>query len=1009
MSDTQPSPTEKSKKLHVRIPKEYSSSSSSSDENTNDSKQKKGWNWRSMMVLPARLQWIPANWTWSKIKAALRCAVVAWLSGVVFVIPRVEVFLGNACFLLLIASVLSPPSDPFISVLERELLILLFVAIAWGWSCLGMKLADLARNFHDPNVTVRMAATGQYVEGGSSVVIAVFLFLGSAFFLYIKARMGPGPYLFASIFACICLGSIFIFPSTMSTEYTTRLQGILAPLQNAISTHKTFLTSTSSQNPSPHAPDFLTVTKSITDLTKKSEAGLVPLAAASRLLSNDLEVDGRAHGMRGYFELVELSRERLAVGTPFGTPSVSRVQTPAVSRRPSLDFERERGRGEVARTEHAVGTFESQRYMDLENVKFGEPGAVRYTERSMVLLGVSAGPLLGVCEESVGVLRAWFGDVGGSRGVGGGIASGGGGGGGAERLGRLGRAWRVLDEFRRDVRHEVLEPYLPLFSDEERPEGVDVPPHHYLFHCYVYQYHLMQFAGVVLEMLDAVLHLEETRDKPRLWTPIRRLFKWNKYDVPENIENDDDEDPDVIQGLHPIEPMDLGMPTQRDPDALPPRNAFEWVMTLFYHAASSFTHGNTLFAVKAGVFTVLLALPFLIRHSAEFAYKNRVVWAIIMGQLTIARFRGDTAFGLTARIVSTFAGGVVGMVMWYTSTGSGHGNPYGLAAVFFVCFPFFFYARLYWAVHPMINIIFFVTASLVVGYSYQDEHVITPSSPGVGFTVAWKRFTLVTVGVFCAFIISFLPPSTTLRKYQRNLLATSSQELGAIYCSIISFANAHDEHEIQDIVTSLIAVRSKLNRSIFMKANVVYEFSLRGRWPAQRYQQVLDLQLQLAYSLSNLMSIMEHLEPKWTRAFLRRTRFMDSDFQGDVLAVYTMISSSLRTGEPLPQVTPSPLVHRFLARMHGLEVIHRESEEDYGLPRTLTLETLRNEQYMMFCVGVSVAFGIVNRLDKLMVATKEIVGEQYHIHGLGVRAGIELGPRARASATMGQFRPPRDV
>ena len=41
----------------------------------------------------------------------------------------------------------------------------------------------------------------------------------------------------------------------------------------------------------------------------------------------------------------------------------------------------------------------------------------------------------------------------------------------------------------------------------------------------------------------------------------------------------------------------------------------------------------------------------------------------------------------------------------------------------------------------------------------------------------------------------------------------------------------------------------------------------------------------ISYSLSNLISVLEHLEPSWARAFLRRTRFMDPDFQGDVLAV----------------------------------------------------------------------------------------------------------------------------
>ena len=131
----------------------------------------------------------------------------------------------------------------------------------------------------------------------------------------------------------------------------------------------------------------------------------------------------------------------------------------------------------------------------------------------------------------------------------------------------------------------------------------------------------------------------------------------------------------------------------------------------------------------------------------------------------------------------------------------------------------------------------------------------------------------------------------------------------------------------------------------------------------------------ISYALSNLISVLEHLEPSWARAFLRRTRFIDPDFQGDVLAVIctfiflsyffhisfkstylkksflyflesAMITSSLRTGSPLPQITPCPLLDRFLLQYHGLNVIHKESEEDYGLPRSMTFDTLKNEQYL---------------------------------------------------------------
>jgi len=131
-----------------------------------------------------------------------------------------------------------------------------------------------------------------------------------------------------------------------------------------------------------------------------------------------------------------------------------------------------------------------------------------------------------------------------------------------------------------------------------------------------------------------------------------------------------------------------------------------------------------------------------------------------------------------------------------------------------------------------------------------------------------------------------------------------------------------------------------------------------------------------------LRVVTEHLDVEWSKAFLRRTRFLESDFQGDVLAVLCLISTALRTGMPLPQVTPCPLLDRFISQHPGLHVLRVELEDEYGLPRHLTIDTLENEQYLYFSVGAATAFGIVTRLDSLMLATKELVGEQYHIRGL---------------------------
>jgi len=64
----------------------------------------------------------------------------------------------------------------------------------------------------------------------------------------------------------------------------------------------------------------------------------------------------------------------------------------------------------------------------------------------------------------------------------------------------------------------------------------------------------------------------------------------------------------------------------------------------------------------------------------------------------------------------------------------------------------------------------------------------------------------------------------------------------------------------------------------------------------------------------------------------------------------------------------------------------------------------------MFCVGASTAYRLVNRLDRLMIAAKDIVGEQYHIQGVGLLSTqrIANGSAGQAASTV-HFRPPKDV
>ncbi|KZT00914.1 uncharacterized protein LAESUDRAFT_523085 [Laetiporus sulphureus 93-53] len=1089
---------------------------------------------------PLDLQWIPNNWTWSKWKPVIRSAILGWLSILFMVITRLEEVTGQATFLILISAFLDPPRDPFIAVLERELVFSAFVTMAWAWSCLGIFLANLARTNTDHNAPLTSILTGQYIQAAPTVIIAVFIFFGVAFFLFVKARQGPGPFLFPSVFGSICIDislvtavlfpypyydigraivlplvfhsglcivcAAFIFPSTITAQYAGAISRLMDPLEIALNEHRTALKT------SPSHPQFIETVKKITDLVGKAEGGLVPAAAALRLVKHDIlwgrfaptDVGGlqefirrlvtRANGLGTFFTLIEPTRERFPVtplpskpSTPSGSrvvsPSNSRPETPFASRpasptrgnstpprgniAPTSSFPRfdsvvstntqttsrapspereERGRVRhrhrhrkhlssvsslrlsisqhlghlgnrlkrheedtqserlhfsllhlahnlslppASSSETAVAVFESQRYLTLEATRLSHPDSPEFTEHFVVLLNESCDELLGVCAETIRSVKGWIMRVRqGSFAMPRTIEQM-----RAEHLAHLTQTKEniklALERFRNDYRHRVLDPYRSAFdpSHVRSPGGsTEPPPHRYLFHCYVYQYHLIRFASIIIEILDEMIRLEENYKKSRLWMPMlpfKKLIDLNAYDTTA-LEQNDDEDPERIPGIEPEWEEDLGMASRRNPDALPPRNLFEQVMSWIHDLIQALAGGNSLFALKAGLLTIILCIPSFLRRSAAFAYDERFVWGIFMGQLTLARFRGDTTFGLVARLVSTFLGSVVGLVLWYISAGKGHGNPYGFAATFGVCFPAFYFGRLYWPGPPMVNAIFFVTVALVLGFSWQNTHY-----PLIfhfyGWSLAWRRFVLVTAGVTAAFLFSFLPPSTTLRRYQRTMLSRTVAELGAVYCSIVSFANTRGRHEVNrdEIVRALVAIRMKLKRSIVLRNNIIYEFSLRGRWPSKRYQRILELQIQTAFLLGQLMSVVEHLDHAWSRAFLRRTRLLDADFQGDVLAVISMVSTALRTGNPLPQITPCPLVDRFMAYTHGLNVIRQEADDDYGLPRTMTIDTLENEQYLTFAVGVTTAFGIILRLDKLMVATKELVGEQYHIHGIG--------------------------
>ncbi|KAK0549805.1 hypothetical protein OC845_002960 [Tilletia horrida] len=1057
--------------------------------------------------------WIKRCSSWAQMKPILRSALLAWICYIFLLIDPVERMMGQASFLILIGALISPAELPLAMTIEREIFNLGLVALAWAWSCLGLKLANLARD-HPLNrneVDLSQVYQGAYLEARSSAVLAAFLALGSAFFLYIKVAIGPSPYLFGSIFAAILVtiaattGVLFpfplytigqavmvplaikaglaiflsavFFPKSVNSLHVERLVQLLGHVRGAVEQQQDLF----KQHPDRPDYDFDAVHKQVA----VAEAAIAPLQGASRLLQREVSfglLSGEdlntlqeaavslispSDGWCFYYSMIRMDmKSEHFPGTPAPSRPISRVGTPMSSRPPSPDSpsgrstslheERTtdnhtndagsrfsavfrphkqhilplahvaagvRARRRKTASTVPVATFESLRFARVE-AHLHTREADRHTVRVHQLLGEANGDLMQACGEALDEILSLLKTINSSRFT-------------------LFRLWllrhfgggepklphsnsqataekgepetvrkaiefhrekveRVLKAFQQDSRHLVDRCFLgpggeaTTSADQAAvpsEPGLEERPHRYLYQAYIHQFHTIGFAKRLLGLLELLEKMDITERPARFWFPsLPHLMDMSLFgsSIGHPDEHADDEDTTKVEGTSDAHVYRGQQTKKRDPEALEPSNWLQKVGKRLDEIARIPFRGNILFSIKAGFLILLVSLPTYFKSSAAFAYKERAVWVLIMCQLTLMRWRGETIFGLFSRIVTTFAGCCVGLVLWYIGTGgSGIGNSYALAAVFGVAAVPLAAWRLQGPAPPISLIIMTVTVGLVLGYSIKDSRDPAASSVGWGWDVGWRRLVGVIIGVTAAGLWSLLPPSRTIRSYTRSLSATTIAKLGEIYTIVMTSAANPSKETLAEASKNLLATRAKLRRLATISGHASYEVGLRGPWPKEQYARLNVTQMEIAKLLSHLVLAIERLKQSKRPELMRKTRFLDTVFLGDCISIFYMTSSALRSAMPLPQLTAAPLVHRFLlleGDLAGQESwraehrVHRPEDQDtFGFPKHFGRELLEDEVFMTLAVAMTTSFGILLRLDRLMVCTKELVGEAYPV------------------------------
>ena len=167
--------------------------------------------------------------------------------------------------------------------------------------------------------------------------------------------------------------------------------------------------------------------------------------------------------------------------------------------------------------------------------------------------------------------------------------------------------------------------------------------------------------------------------------------------------------------------------------------------------------------------------------------------------------------------------------------------------------------------------------TLIIGFSWIDGHLPVISNPGIGWSTAWRRWTLVIIGMLlcsvlillvdrttgCAasFVIMMLPPKSG-RKAVRMRAAATIDALGHVYTSLMSAwitegdAGKGDPFSlpkwVKDFRARLTAISFRVQAGKEQMMLASWEGGIRGRWPLEEYAKLTEVQEEMIAVLAQV-------------------------------------------------------------------------------------------------------------------------------------------------------------
>lgn len=294
---------------------------------------------------------------------------------------------------------------------------------------------------------------------------------------------------------------------------------------------------------------------------------------------------------------------------------------------------------------------------------------------------------------------------------------------------------------------------------------------------------------------------------------------------------------------------------RKDPEHLPPETPFQKIgdkIRIFPWFLRSF---ESTYGFRVACATMTIAIVAFLHDTQTFFTKQRLVWAMIMVNLSMSPTSGQSIFSFVLRIAGTTIAMVASLLCWYIPDEK---TP-GIIVFLFLFVSCAFYIPIKMFRFRVIGIISIVTTTMIIGYELQVRKVGEKIATSNGqryypiYLLAPYRLATVSGGIAVAFIWTFFPYPISEHSVLRQSLGASLYLLANYYSIIHETISARMRGDEGDLALKSSAGRKleKARHKVFSKQMLMlnglrtyseflrWEVPIGGKFPKKKYDAII--------------------------------------------------------------------------------------------------------------------------------------------------------------------------